>query len=158
MTPRHGNNTRCDHVQKIQTQRNTLRPGGEADDTYKIDRRDFMRHSFNAAAGLITVSLGSVGFASLLMGTSENDGGTPPLGSGPHRSRRHSVVRNSTSGTDVLLLFCQCRSPIIHRHGWGPRSLVRPPVNVVYVPHEENKNTAVEENKPRFQYLDGYTD
>ena len=37
---------------------------GEADDTYKIDRRDFMRHSFNAAAGLITVSLGSVGFAS----------------------------------------------------------------------------------------------
>ena len=25
---------------------------GEADDTYKIDRRDFMRHSFNAAAGL----------------------------------------------------------------------------------------------------------
>ena len=23
---------------------------GEADDAYKIDRRDFMRHSFNAAA------------------------------------------------------------------------------------------------------------
>ena len=41
--------------------------GGQAEDTYKIDRRDFMRHSFNAAAGLITVSLGSVGFASLLL-------------------------------------------------------------------------------------------
>ena len=38
--------------------------GGQTEDTYKIDRRDFMRHSFNAAAGLITVSLGSVGFAS----------------------------------------------------------------------------------------------
>ena len=34
-----------------------------------IDRREFMRLSFNTAAGLITTaSLGSVGFASFLMG------------------------------------------------------------------------------------------
>ena len=41
-----------------------------------IDRREFMRLSFNTAAGLITVaSIGSVGFASLLMGQPEADGG-----------------------------------------------------------------------------------
>ena len=41
-----------------------------------IDRREFMRLSFNTAAGLITVaSLGSVGFAALLMGQPEADGG-----------------------------------------------------------------------------------
>ena len=36
-----------------------------------IDRREFMRMSFNTAAGLITTAaLGSVGFASFLMGQS----------------------------------------------------------------------------------------
>ena len=35
-----------------------------------------MRHSFNTAAGVITMaSLGAVGFASLLMGQSDADGG-----------------------------------------------------------------------------------
>ena len=44
--------------------------------SYVIDRRGFLKNSFNAAAGLITVaSLGSVAFAATLMGTSENDGG-----------------------------------------------------------------------------------
>ncbi len=38
-----------------------------------IDRREFMRLSFNTEAGLITTaSLGSVGFASFLMGQSES--------------------------------------------------------------------------------------
>ena len=41
-----------------------------------VDRREFMRHSFNTAAGVITTSaLGVIGFASLLMGTAESSGG-----------------------------------------------------------------------------------
>ena len=41
-----------------------------------IDRREFMRHSFNTAAGVITMaSIGAIGFASLLMGQSDADGG-----------------------------------------------------------------------------------
>ena len=32
------------------------------------------------------------------------------------------------------------------------------PVNVIYVPHEENKSSAPASNKPRFQFLDGYSD
>ena len=94
---------------------------GEADDTYKIDRRDFMRHSFNAAAGLITVSLGSVGFASLLMGTSENDGGTPPLGSGSPQEQK------TQCGTE-LNIWNRCPTPLLsmpqpnHPQAWlGPK-------------------------------------
>ena len=51
-----------------------LRPLHENEDSAKegvgfVDRREFMRMSFNTAAGLITMaSLGSVGFASFLMG------------------------------------------------------------------------------------------
>ena len=51
-----------------------LRPlsEGSSSETSKsggINRREFMRLSFNTAAGLITLaSLGSVGFASFLMG------------------------------------------------------------------------------------------
>ena len=59
-----------------------LRPSpGEVDEvtvggSRMIDRRDFIRHSFNSAAGVIAAaSLGSIGFAALLMGTAETDGG-----------------------------------------------------------------------------------
>ena len=51
-----------------------LRPISEDEDSRGeesklIDRRDFLRYSFNTAAGGITLaSLGSIGFASLLMG------------------------------------------------------------------------------------------
>ncbi|GIS51236.1 MAG: hypothetical protein Ct9H90mP26_0230 [Methanobacteriota archaeon] len=54
-----------------------LRPISSEDDVIHersgaIDRREFMRLSFNTAAGLITTaSLGSVGFASFLMGQAE---------------------------------------------------------------------------------------
>ncbi|HJL59172.1 MAG TPA: hypothetical protein QF621_02365, partial [Candidatus Thalassarchaeaceae archaeon] len=45
--------------------------------SYSLDRRQFMRYSFNTAAGVITMaSFGSIGFASLLMGTTDGDGGS----------------------------------------------------------------------------------
>ena len=40
-----------------------------------IDRREFMRHSFNTAGVITMASLGAVGFASLLMGQSSSDEG-----------------------------------------------------------------------------------
>ena len=40
-----------------------------------IDRREFMRHSFNTHGVITVASIGSVGFASLLMGQAEADGG-----------------------------------------------------------------------------------
>ncbi|MEC8723196.1 MAG: hypothetical protein VXX59_05255 [Candidatus Thermoplasmatota archaeon] len=130
----------------------------EADDAYKIDRRDFMRHSFNAAAGLITVSLGSVGFASLLMGTSENDGGDSSVRFWVPTGAEDTVWYGTQhlepmSYSSFVSAAAQSSTGMAGAQGvWSGL-----PVNVVYVPHEENKNTAVEENKPRFQYLDGYT-
>ena len=117
-----------------------------------------MRHSFNAAAGLITVSLGSVGFASLLMGTSENDGGDSsvrfwvPTGAEDTvwYGTQHLEPMSYSSFVDAA---SQSSTGMAGAQGvWSGL-----PVNVVYVPHDENKNSAVEENKPRFQYLDGYT-
>ena len=67
------------------------------------------------------------------------------------------MVRNSASGTDVLLLFVSAAAQSSTGMAGAQGVWSGLPVNVVYVPHEENKNTAVEENKPRFQYLDGYT-
>lgn len=58
-----------------------LRPlSGDGDSSREesrlIDRRDFLRYSFNTAAGGITLaSLGSIGFASLLMGQADSGGG-----------------------------------------------------------------------------------
>ena len=49
---------------------------GNDSDIHMIDRRQFMRHSFNTAAGVITMAgLTSVGFAALLMGQSDSSGG-----------------------------------------------------------------------------------
>ena len=39
--------------------------------SYVIDRRGFLKSSFNAAAGLVTLAAGGVAFAATLMGTSE---------------------------------------------------------------------------------------
>ena len=58
----------------------TLRDTSEGDegndsDAHMIDRRQFMRHSFNTAAGVITMAgLTSVGFVAL-MGQSDSSGG-----------------------------------------------------------------------------------
>ena len=35
--------------------------------------------------------------------------------------------------------------------------MVRNASKCVYVPHEENKGSALIEDKPRFQFMDGYT-
>ena len=48
---------------------------GTSENSGFVDRREFMRMSFNTAAGLITMaSLGSVGFASFLMGQASSGG------------------------------------------------------------------------------------
>ncbi len=125
-----------------------------------IDRREFMRHSFNTAAGVITMaSLGAVGFASLLMGQSEADGGDSALRfyvpSGAEDSvwygDRHlepmsyqSFVDSAASSTTGMSGASGVWSGL--------------PVNVLYVPHTENAQAALVENKPRFQFMDGYNE
>ena len=119
-----------------------------------------MRHSFNTAAGVITMaSLGAVGFASLLMGQSEADGGDSALRfyvpSGAEDSvwygDRHLEPMSYQSFGD---------SAASSTTGMSGASGVWSglPVNVLYVPHTENAQAALVENKPRFQFMDGYNE
>ncbi len=125
-----------------------------------IDRREFMRHSFNTAAGVITMaSLGTVGFASLLMGQSEADGGDSALRfyvpSGAEDSvwygDRHLEPMSYQSFVDAA---ASSTTGMSGASGvWSGL-----PVNVLYVPHTENAQAALVENKPRFQFMDGYNE
>ena len=125
-----------------------------------IDRREFMRHSFNTAAGVITMaSLGTVGFASLLMGQSEADGGDSALRfyvpSGAEDSvwygDRHLEPMSYQSFVDA---GASSTTGMSGASGvWSGL-----PVNVLYVPHTENAQAALVENKPRFQFMDGYNE
>ena len=140
-----------------------LRPlsEGSSSETSKsggINRREFMRLSFNTAAGLITLaSLGSVGFASFLMGQKSRSSSDTaikfyaPKGSSVWYSSMDKQpmsyqafvdeAENSTTGMSAAAGL------------WSGL-----PVIAVYVPHEENKNKPVAANVPRFQYQDGFTE
>ena len=139
-----------------------LRPSPNADEAtqesgYSLDRRRFMRYSFNSAAGVITMaSLGSIGFASLLMGTKEGDGGSNSIsywvpngqettvwfGSKHLESMKKSDFEGQSQTSTTKMAGAQ--------GVWGGM-----PVTVVYVPHEENKNSPISSGLPRFQFKDG---
>ena len=125
-----------------------------------IDRREFMRHSFNTAAGVITMaSLGAVGFASLLMGQSDADGGDTSV-----RFWVPSGAEDTAWYGDKHLEPMSFQSFVDEAAssstGMSGASGVWSglPVNVMYVPHTENAQAPLVENKPRFQFMDGYNE
>jgi Rieske Fe-S protein len=125
-----------------------------------IDRREFMRHSFNTAAGVITMaSIGAIGFASLLMGQSDADGGDSSV-----RFWVPTGAEDSAWYGDLHLEQMDFQSfadaAAASTTGMAGASGVWSglPVNVIYVPHDENSQSALEENKPRFQFMDGYNE
>lgn len=137
-------------------------PGEEGDISEPgsmIDRRTFLRYSFNTAAGAITMaSLGSIGFASMLMGQAEASGGDSavrfwvPTGAEDSTwyGDRHLDAMNFSAFAEAS---AATKTGITGAQGvWSGM-----PVNVIYVPHDENKNLGLIENKPRFQFLEGYT-
>ena len=125
-----------------------------------IDRREFMRHSFNTAAGVVTMaSIGAIGFASLLMGQSDADGGDSSV-----RFWVPTGAEDSSWYGDLHLEQMDFQSFVdaaaTSTTGMAGASGVWSglPVNVIYVPHDENSQSALEENKPRFQFMDGYNE
>ena len=125
-----------------------------------IDRREFMRHSLNTAAGVITMaSIGAIGFASLLMGQSDADGGDSSV-----RFWVPTGAEDSAWYGDLHLEQMSFQSFVdaaaTSTTGMAGASGVWSglPVNVIYVPHDENSQSALEENKPRFQFMDGYNE
>ena len=126
--------------------------------SYVIDRRGFLKSSFNAAAGLVTLAAGGVAFAATLMGTSEVDGGDSAVRFWVPTGAEDSVWYGTQhlepmSYSSFVNAAAQSPTGISGAQGvWSGM-----PVNVVYVPHEENKNSPPAEGKPRFQFMDGYT-
>ena len=125
-----------------------------------IDRREFMRYSFNTAAGVITMaSLGSIGFASLLMGASESSGGDTAVRFWVPSGAEDSVWygdRHLESMSYSSFVSAAADSPTGMVGAQGVWSGL--PVNVMYVPHTENSSTPIATDKPRFQFMDGYTE
>jgi len=141
-----------------------LRPlSGDGDSSREesrlIDRRDFLRYSFNTAAGGITLaSLGSIGFASLLMGQADSDGGDTAVRFWVPTGAEDTVWYGERHLEPMSYdAFVQAATSSNTGMAGAQGVWSGMPVNVVYVPHEENKNSAAATNKPRFQYLDGYS-
>lgn len=125
-----------------------------------IDRREFMRYSFNTAAGVITMaSLGSIGFASLLMGTADSSGGDTAVRfwvpTGAEDSAWYGDRHLEPMSYSAFVAAAEA-SPTKMSGAQGVWSGL--PVNVVYVPHAENMTSAPASNSPRFQFMDGYTE
>ncbi|MBM47730.1 MAG: hypothetical protein CMB35_03855 [Euryarchaeota archaeon] len=131
--------------------------GGYHETAGGINRRDFMRLSFNTAAGLITMaSLGSVGFASFLMGQSSSGGSDSaiifyaPKGADVWYN---SMDRQPMSLQSFVDEAANSETGISAAAGlWSGL-----PVVAIYVPHQENSNKPLAGNVPRFQFHDGYT-
>jgi len=125
-----------------------------------IDRRRFNRYAFNASAGVITMaSLGSIGFASMLMGQASTGGGDSavkywvPMGSEDtvwYGANHLKTMKKSDFESEAA----KSSTGMAGAQGlWSGL-----PVNVVYVPHDENAGTPLQMDKPRMQFADGYTD
>ena len=108
---------------------------------------------------MITVaSIGTVGFASLLMGQAEADGGDTAVRYWVPTGAEDSVWygdRHLEPMTYQSFVDAAASSATGMSAAQGVWSGM--PVNAVYVPHEENKGSALIEDKPRFQFMDGYT-
>jgi Rieske Fe-S protein len=119
-----------------------------------------MRYSFNTAAGVITMaSLGSIGFASLLMGASDSSSGDTAVRFWVPSGAEDSVWygdRHLESMSYSAFVNAAADSPTGMVGAQGVWSGL--PVNVMYVPHTENSTTPIATDKPRFQFMDGYTE
>jgi len=130
---------------------------GSKESSGSIDRREFMRLSLNTAAGLITMaSLGSVGFASFLMGQEESGSSDSaiifyaPKGADVWYSSMDKQPMTVQSFVDEAL---DSQTGMSAAAGlWSGL-----PVIATYVPHQENLEKPLSKDEPRFQFLDGYT-
>ena len=120
-----------------------------------INRRKFLRYGLNSATGVIAVTLGVLGFASVIM---------PPGGSssGDLSVKYWAKGREDEAwyGADHLQpmkksdFVEQAKSSSIGMSGaqgvWNGL-----PVNVTYVPHSKNAGKPLANNIPRFQLTEG---
>ena len=104
-------------------------------------------------------SLGSIGFASVLMGPAESSGGDTAVRFWVPSGAEDSVWygdRHLESMSYSSFVSAAADSPTGMVGAQGVWSGL--PVNVMYVPHTENSSTPIATDKPRFQFMDGYTE
>ncbi len=130
--------------------------GDEKKEITVMNRRQFMKYGFNSAAGVIAASFGVLGFASILM---PGGGG----GSGDLSVKYWAKGREDSAWYGSMHLQDMELSQFEMEAGKSASGMAGAsgvwnglPVNVVYVPHNENKNAAPVANKPRFQFSEGY--
>ena len=121
-----------------------------------MNRRKFMKYGFNSAAGVIAASFGVLGFASILMpggGGGSGDLSVKYWAKGREDSAWYGSMHLQEMEIEQFAMEAsKSASGMAGASGvWNGL-----PVNVVYVPHNENKNSAPVSNKPRFQFSEGY--
>jgi Rieske Fe-S protein len=123
-----------------------------------LDRRLFMKYAFNAAGGVIaTASLGAVGFASLLMGqasSGDTDSGVRywvPKGQEENVWYGDLHLETMTKSALVTQAATSATGMSGAQGVWNGL-----PVNIVYIPHEENASKPPAEGVPRIQFDSGY--
>jgi Rieske Fe-S protein len=131
---------------------------GEGEGVKTLDRRLFMKYALNTAGGVIAMaSLGTIGFASLLMGADSGSGGDAGVRFWVPKGQEDTVWFGSLHLEVMTKSVFQAQAATAVTGMSGAQGVWNGlPVNVVYVPHEENKSSAVSENKPRLQYGEGY--
>jgi Rieske Fe-S protein len=124
--------------------------------TLSINRRQFLRHGFNAAGGVLAATLGALGFASILMPPGEGSGGDSSVlfwAKGREEEAWYGAKHlQPMLKSDFVAEATKSNIGMSGAQGvWNGL-----PVVVNYVPHAQNSGSPIADNSPRFQEMAGY--
>ena len=105
-----------------------------------LDRRLFMKYTFNAAGGAIALaSLGSVGFASFLMGQASTGGEDTGVKYWVPKGQEDAVWYGAMHEQEMQKSHLEAEAAKSNTGMAGAQGVWSGmPVNIVYIPHEEN--------------------
>lgn len=126
------------------------------EETTTLNRRQFMRHGFNAAGGVLAVTLGALGFASILMPPSASGGGDAAVKfwAKGREDEAWYGAQHLKPMTKSAFVTEAAKSSVGMSGAQGVWNGL--PVIVNYVPHAENSSKPIADNSPRFQEMAGY--
>ena len=120
-----------------------------------MNRRQFLRYGFNAAAGVLTASLGTLGFASIPMPPSAGSEGNLSVLYWAKGREDDAWYGPKHSNSMLKSDFEAEAAKIPDWRSGSTRSLNESLVCVTYVPHSKNAGKPLVNNVPRFQMTEG---